>query len=288
MSVNTKALLPLDVEVGNQVNELTNIVYVQPHVSPSIEYGPWMHVSRRTYRSRNLGREGDEFDGTDSVAHATRKEADHFVSSRSLQMAMDNIDATMNVMTASGTSILTSQGQRDVPTTEKVSTSVISPKVTSGMNNTDLATVRAMAQREGTEKLNRVRSVGNTKTVPSTIKGGNHSTVTITDDTTFHTTHPVTRSSKIKETGVRTLAVSRQPSKKGARLGKKSDFRKPPTLTLGAWISPMSKKGSVASTSNLVMENTASTTTLTEAVSVPVQWIANYAFDGAPSFVNQT
>ncbi|KAK8511592.1 hypothetical protein V6N13_024222 [Hibiscus sabdariffa] len=203
-------MLSVEVGDGNQANKLISIVFsVQPHVSPSMEYGPLMHVPRCTYRSSNLslewgrgqantnvqvagsryaalsGENHDEFDGTGNVAHVERKEADHLGSSRSLQLTMDSNEAVMNVM-----------------------------KVLSEMKNIDPVAVKAMVQREVAEKSNRVRYIGDTRIVLITIKRGNHLAITITDDATIHTPQPATRNSKIKETGFKSLAVSRQPAKK--------------------------------------------------------------------------
>ncbi|KAK8579199.1 hypothetical protein V6N13_142416 [Hibiscus sabdariffa] len=120
----------------------------------------------------------------------------------------------------------------------------------------------------------------------STDHAASHSAITITYDATIHIPQPSIRNTKLsvlkpsKEAGNKSLAVTQNSIKKGAQLGKKSDPRKPTSLTLGDWLPATSKKGYIASASNLVSEIVAIVNASSATVSVPMQWIANDAFEG--------
>ncbi|KAK8672903.1 hypothetical protein V6N13_111260 [Hibiscus sabdariffa] len=93
--------------------------------------------------------------------------------------------------------------------------------------------------------------------VPSSIKGGNHKAV--------------------KLSGV---------TKKGARVGKKRDIRKPTSLTLGDWIQPLSKELKEGTSSKDRKSGPGVAILHSESISTPDQWIANNEFEGASSVVH--
>ncbi|KAK9037695.1 hypothetical protein V6N11_022597 [Hibiscus sabdariffa] len=84
----------------------------------------------------------------------------------------------------------------------------------------------------------------------------------------------------------KSVASNSRVTKKGARVGKKRDIRKPTSLTLGDWIQPLSKELKEGTSSKDRKSGPGVAILHSESISTPDQWIANNEFEGASSVVH--